>query len=155
MVADALEILRNHQQIQCNLTLAGFAGNRGYQCLLDIGKILIDQIVLFCNRASQINIAPDKRVYALRDHGTGLLCHAADKRAVECIMAEEKRDDFRDIRCLIANAFHIRDHFECCRNLPQITRDRLLLQKQLQTQGFNAPFLLVCLFLQFGDRCGG
>ena len=46
VVADALEILRNHQQIQCNLTLAGFAGNRGYQCLLDIGKILIPDEIL-------------------------------------------------------------------------------------------------------------
>ena len=70
-------------------------------------------------------------------------------------MAEEKRDDLGNIRRLIADALHIRDHFECCRNLPQVACDRLLLQKQLQTQRFDAPFLLVCLFLQFGDRCGG
>ena len=46
VVADALKILCDHQQIQRDLALTGFAGNRGYQCLLDVGKILVDQIIL-------------------------------------------------------------------------------------------------------------
>ena len=70
-------------------------------------------------------------------------------------MAEEKRDDLGNIRRLIADALHIRDHLERCRDLPQIARDRLLLQKQLQTQRFNRAFLLVRLFLQLRDRRGG
>ena len=155
VVADALEILCDHQQIQRDLALNGFAGDGGDQCLLDVGKILVDQIVLLCDRAGQIHIAADERVHALRDHGAGLLRHAADECAVKRVVAEEKRDDFRDIRCLIANAFHIRDHFECCRNLPQVACDRLLLQKQLQTQRFDRALLLVCLLLQLRDRCGG
>ena len=73
VVADALEILCDHQQVQRDLALTGLAGNRGNQRLLDVGKILVDQIILLRNRTGQIDVPPDKGVHALRDHGAGLL----------------------------------------------------------------------------------
>ena len=65
--------------------------------------------------------------------------------------AGQERDDLGDIFGLIADALHIRDHFQGCGDLPQVARDRLLLEQQLEAEGFDIPLLLVDLRVQRRD----
>ena len=148
MIADALKILGDHQKIQRDLALPGLAGDGGDERLLDGGEVLVDQIVLPGDGAGQIHVAAHERVDALRDHGAGLLRHAADECAVKGVVAEEEGDDLRDVRGLIADALHVGDHLERGGDLPQIAGDGLLLQKQLQAQGLDRALLLVRLLLE-------
>ena len=57
-------------------------------------------------------------------------------------------DDLRNILRLIADAFHIGDHFQCGGDLPQIAGHRLLLKQQFKAQAFDIPFLLVDFGIQ-------
>ena len=60
-------------------------------------------------------------------------------------------DHFRDIRGLIADAFHIGDHFQRGGNLTEILRHRLLLQQKAKTACFNVAFHLIDLPIQRGN----
>ena len=59
-----------------------------------------------------------------------------------------------DIRRLIPDALHVGDHLQRRGHHAQIPGHRLLLQKQLHTQAFNLPLLLVNLPLN-GDGLSG
>ena len=52
-------------------------------------------------------------------------------------------NNFHDILCLIADAFHIGDHLHGGRDDAQISCNRLLAQQQFQTDVFYSPVALV------------
>ena len=54
----------------------------------------------------------------------------------------------RDIPGLIADPFHIRDHFQCRGYHPQVTGYRLLLQQDLHAERFDLPLLVIDLVIQ-------
>ena len=66
----------------------------------------------------------------------------------------QETDDFCDILRLIADAFHVRDHFQGGGNLPKVPGHGLLLQKQLQAQGLDVALLPVDLRIQRGHLPG-
>ena len=68
-----------------------------------------------------------------------------------CLAVIHKAADLCNIRCLIADSFHIRDHFSRLRNLAQILCHRLLLQKQPHAEILDIALLLVDLMIDFVD----
>ena len=94
----------------------------------------------------------DEGLQALGDHGAGLLGHPADQAAIRCAVAQEKGDDLCNILRLIADTLQIGDHLQRGGDLPQIPGHRLLLQEQLQAEGFYASLLLIGLRLQLCYR---
>src|SRR5574344_121186 len=53
--------------------------------------------------------------------------------------------NFGNIASLIRNPFHIGNHSECGADRTEIAGYRLLLEKELHTQGLNFPFFTVCI----------
>ena len=66
-------------------------------------------------------------------------------------MGDHAGDDLHNVLRLIADALHVRDHFQRGGNGAQVPRHRLLTQKQTHTNRLNGALLLVDLCADLGD----
>ena len=76
----------------------------------------------------QRHIPPHKGVHAARHHGDGGTSHVTHKGALLAGAAIQEADDLGNVLGLIADALHIRYHFQRRADLPQVAGHRLLLQ---------------------------
>ena len=125
---DAHTVTANGQRVELTFKeirpILRMFGNLFNQRLLDLVKILVDSIVRALDPFGKARIALDKRVDAVCDHRDGRARHLLEKAVVFALPSVQKQDDLRDVLGLIADALHVRDHFQSCRNLAQIARGR-------------------------------
>ena len=148
MVADALQILGDHQQIQRRAALLRVGGDAADQCLLHLFKIVVHRVVGGDDLLGQRHILPHIGIHAVTDHADGGLRHLAQQRVALRRYALQIQHDLGDVVGLIADALHIRDHLQRGGNTPQVAGHRLLVQQQPQAQVFNVPLLPVDVPIQ-------
>ena len=154
MVADALEILGDHQQVQGILPVAGVGGDAADEGVLHLLEIGVHGVVGGKHRLCFYCIMFYVCVNTFCHHRDGCPGHLAQNIVVLGGAAPEEGDDLGDVLGLVADALHIRDHFQGGGDLAQVPGHRLLLQKQLQAQGLDGALLLVDLRVQ-GAHLGG
>ena len=156
MIGDSLEIFRDHDHVNCVLCrseISARALRDALNQLLFYGfKQKVNHIVVGFHTACQLHVPIDISGDTVCHHALGFPAHFPDFREVGCLRDLRGDDDFRDIRCLVADSFHVRDHFQSGGNLPQVSRHRLLLQQELETQPLDIPFGLVDLRVFFDDK---
>ena len=119
--------------------------------MLDLIEVGIDGIVVADDLLCQQYITFYESINTICDHFYRGAGHFAHEFAVLRAAAGQERDDLGDVLGLVADALHIRDHLQRRRDLPQVARDRLLLEQQLEAEGFDIPLLLVDLRVQRRD----
>ena len=93
-------------------------------------------------------------INTFRHHFDGGAGHFGHQALVLRRAAVQKADDLRHVLRLIADAFHVRDHFQGGGDLPQIAGHRLLLQQHFQAHGLDVALLPVDLRIQRGNLSG-
>ena len=151
MVADALKVFGDHQQVESVFSLGGVLGDHIDQPALDPGEVVVHHVVVHLHGLGKVHILLDVGVHAVRDHGDGLLCHFPDFGVFLVGMGDHAWDDLHNVLRLIADALHVRDHFQRGGNGAQVPRHRLLTQQQTHTNRLNGAFLLVDLCTDLGD----
>ena len=68
VIADALEVLRNHQQIDCLLAIVGIVTDQVDELALDRIKQIVDHVVHFDDVAREREVFVDERVDAAGNH---------------------------------------------------------------------------------------
>ena len=154
MVADALEILGDHQQVQGVLPVAGVGGDAGDQGLLHLAEIGVHGVIGSQNGLCFYCIMFYECVNTFCHHRDGCPGHLAENVVMLGGAALQEGDDLGDVLGLVADALHVGDHFQGGGDLAQVPGHRLLLQKQLQAQRLDGALLLVDLRVQ-GAHLGG
>ena len=131
MVADALKILGDHQQVECEFTIIRVLRDALDEVLLHAREIVVHGVVLGDDLIGKRRVVLDIGVHALGHHLDGRARHLAQELAILRAAAAEERDDLGNILGLVADALHVRDHLERRRDLAQVLCHGLLLQKKL------------------------
>ena len=134
MVADALEVFGDHEQVERVLPVVGVGGDLVDQPALDLVEGVVYNIVLGNDRLCQHCITLDVGVNTFCDHMDGREGHFTQQIVIFRRTAGEKLDDLRNVLGLIADALHVRDHLQRGRDLAQVARDGLLLEQELEAQ---------------------
>ena len=153
VVADTLQILGDHQDIEHALALLRIFGNIRDQVLLALCEQVVNHVVVFYHAPRQRQVAAHERIQAVRHHFDGGLRHLLDM-LVMAARTGQVGDDFGDIARLVADALDIRDHFQYRGDQAQVACHRLLLQQELEAHGFNLALLAVDLLVN-ADGGGG
>ena len=151
MVADALQVLGDHQQVDAHLAVVPLA-DEADQLVLHVQEQLVDLVVLADHALGQLQVFAHIGVNAVGDHADDAAGHLRNGHPAGEGTVGNEAGDLGDVRGLIADALHVGDHLQGRRNGTQVTGHRLLLQQQLHAQVFNVPLLLIDLPL---GRHGG
>ena len=151
MVADALKVFGDHQQVKGVFSLGGVLGDHVDQTALDPGEVVVHHVVVHLHGLGEIYVLLDVGVHAVRNHGNGLLCHLPDLGVFFMGMGDHAGDDLHNVLRLISNTLHVRDHFQRGGDGTQVPRHRLLAQKQTHTDGLDGALLFVDLRADLGD----
>ena len=145
MVADALEILCDHQKIEALAAQVRVLGDLTDQLVFHGVEQAVDDVVLLLNGTGLAEILADEGVDAVRDHAAGGAGHFIDVRARLELLILDVAGDARDVRGLVADALQIGDHFQGRGDRAQVARNGLLLQQELHTQALDLALLVVAL----------
>ena len=148
MITDALEVFGDHQQIDSVFRISMTAGDQGDHLRFDHLEQPVNNIIIGHNSSCSLKILMDKGFHAVSHHFDGGFRHFSNVSSTIRGFQMGFADDFCNISSLVANALHVCDHFQGRGDLTQIPSYRLLLEKQLQTQGFNHFFLLINFIIQ-------
>ena len=153
MVADTLEVLCDHENIEHALAVRGALRDLRDEILLALVEQAVYHIVVLDDAPCKRQVAAHKGVETVRDHFNGRLRHLVDVGVVAA-RAGQAGDDLGDVARLIADALDVGDHLEHRGDQTQVARDRLLLEQQLEAHGFDLALLAVDLVVD-ADRGGG
>ena len=151
MVADTLAVFCDHQQIQGVLAILGVVADDVDQRGSDLHEIAVHHIVMLHDGVCQIQILSDIGVNSFTNHLHGGFCHLTDLDGFPFHTAVQVGDDLGDVLGLVADTLHVGDHLHGCGDLAQVTGHGLLLEQELQAQGFNGALGLVNICAQGGD----
>ena len=115
-------------------------------------KQVVYDVVVGYDGLRHCAVAADERFHRLRDHFGRGRAHLGDVAAVGRFRQIGVGHDFSDVGGLIADALHIRDHFQRGGNLPQVARDRLLMQQSASGRAASISLFLLVDFLVGGDH---
>ena len=113
VVADALQVLDDHEQIQGGIHLAGVGGDLLRQGMLDGVEIVVLLIVGGNDPEGGLLVLRGQGIQGIQDHLVRLLAHLdglAHSRVALFADSDQMGDDLRDIGGMVADALHIRDH---------------------------------------------
>ena len=151
MVADALEVLGDHQQVDGLGAVVGVLADQADQLVLHHVEQIVDDVIHLHHLSRQLQIPVHIGVQTAADHADCGLGHLGQVLQLLQIRRVGQIDhQTGDVRRLIADALHVGDHLQRRGDLPQIPRHGLLLQKQLQAQALDLLFLLIHLVIR-GD----
>jgi hypothetical protein len=108
VIADALEIFGDEDQLEGGKDDAGIAHHVGEEFAEDLIAEVIDLVVAGQNLLSEINVAADDSVEGVANHFLGKLAHARkiDVR-FDAGMAKNARGGLRDVNSLVADALKV------------------------------------------------
>ena len=146
MVADALQVLDDHEQIQGGIHLAGVGGDLLRQRMLDGVEIVVHLIVGGNDPEGSLLVLRGQGIQGIQDHLVRLLAHLdglAHSRVALFADSDQMGDDLRDIGGMVADALHIRDHLHGGGDAAQVTCHRLLAEQQGHAAVLNVPLHVV------------
>ena len=128
MIADAFIVFGDHQQIN-RLGAGGCVGTDMLDqfVLYDI-KQIVDGVIQAHHPAGKLQILVDIGVQAALDHCNGVFAHLGQMhKLLDVGFVCNVNHDAGNIRRLIADALHIRNHFKRCGDQAQVLCHGLLL----------------------------
>ncbi len=167
VVADPLEILGDHEQVDGLLAAGGVFVDQFHQLVLDDAEKFVDQIVELEDALRFFEIFLHEGVDAAGNHFDGSGGHLRQmNQRFDVSLPAQAQDDFRDIRRLVADAFQIGDHFQRRGDQTQISGDGLLFEQEFETERLDGALLRIDLpfklerpsggvLVLFGQRLGG
>ena len=142
MVPDPLVILGDHQQIDHGLPIPVRLLQKGDQLRLHGVEQAIHYVIILYHSPGNISILFYKSVDAVRDHADDRRGHFPDGQPLGNGTDVAQGHNFADVGGLGADSLGIGDHFQGRGHGAQVPGHRLLVQQQLQADGFDVPFLL-------------
>ena len=146
MVADPLQILDDHEQIQRGIHLAGVGSDLPGQRVLDGVEIVIHLIVSGDDFTGGRLVLFREGGKGVQDHLVSFLAHPdglADRRVALLADGDQMGDDLGDIGGVVADPLHVRDDFHGRGNAAQIARHGLLAEQQGHAAVLNVPLHVV------------
>ena len=146
MVADALQILDDHQQIQRCIHLAGVFGDLLRQLMLDGVEIVVHRVVCGNDLARRQLIFGHQGGKGIQDHLVSLFAHGNGltyRRVALFADGDKVGDDLGDVGGMVADALNVRDHLHGRGDAAQVARHRLLTQQQGHAAVLDVPLHVV------------
>ena len=146
VVADALQILNDHQQVQRCVHLAGVFGDLLRQLMLDGVEIVIHRVVCGDHPAGGIFVLCRQGIEGIQDHLVGLFAHGNGltyRRVALFADGDKVGDDLGDVGGMVADALNVRDHLHGSGDAAQIACHRLLTQQQRHAAVLDIPLHIV------------
>ncbi len=129
VISDAFKIFRYHKKIESILAIGGIFGNHLNKCLFYTVKGIIHYIIVIEYRFSKLKVLLYIGINAVCHHFNGGFCHKTNIVAFLAGSAVKEGNDLGNILCLIADSFHIGNHFKGGGNHTKVFGYGLLLKQ--------------------------
>ena len=130
MIADPLQILGHHDEIQPQLAGVGVCGDQPDQLLFHLVEQVVHLVVFPADLPGQLQIPLYKGVHTVCHHPDDGLGHLLDPLAAGAVRQTHEPGQLRDVRRLVPDPFQIGNHLQRRGDLPQVPCHGLLLQQQ-------------------------
>ena len=110
MVADALKILGDHQQIHGIFSFFGVVCDQFYQGFSDFNKQIVHNIILGNDPLHIVKIPAYKGIHTVGNHPGSGFGHFFNVTMIRSGMSGKEGYHFRNVGGLIADTFHIGNH---------------------------------------------
>ena len=128
VIPDAFKIFCYHKKIHRILTIGGIFGNHLNKCLFYTVKGIIYNIVIIGYRLGKLKVPAYIGINTVSHHFNSGFCHKTNIVAFLAGSAVKEGNDLGNILCLIADSFHIGNHFKGSGNHTKVFCYGLLLK---------------------------
>ena len=158
MVADALQILDDHQQVERGVHLGGVGGDLLSEGVLDGVEVIVHLVVGGNDFLGGRLILPGQGGEGVQDHLVGFLAHPdglADRWVAVPADGNEVGNDLRDVGGMVAHALDVGNDLYGRGDAAQVARHRLLAEQQGHAAMLDVPLHVVDPAIALDDGGSG